>query len=916
VEHERQVIKGVISAEVQNTINQARGKMSTDPQSAIQDLKLQLEKVRQSPELEPDVRDQLCDQIQAALRAASQREVEETERRRQVLENLAAAKERELINENLMLKQQKLKQLLERYNSLMLEGRYRLAEEAAAAQAQQLAPESPVPTSAALNARTIGYYSDAMATRIARHKGYVDTLYQVEKSAVPFPDDPPIVYPDAEVWQQLSARRKERYQSMDLAQRGPAEKKITEALRSPTQLEFIETPLQDVVDFLKDFHGIEIQMDKKALDDVGIASDTPITRNLKGISLRSALRLLLRDLDLTYVIQDEVLLITTPEEAETRLSTKVYPVADLVLPIRPPTMMGGFGGMGGGMGGVGQGIGGGMGGMGGGMGGMGMGGGGMGGMGGGGMGMFNVPPQLLPDKIPAGGFRAFAVKDDLTLTPEGQPASPAKPAAAPATPAPQAKPIELKIANGVSPEAAWDRYLAKHEESPAAILETANQLMKQQKYSQVIALIQAALRHNQPQYWMYEALGLAMQADGRSPEEVERVLMSAVDFAQSPADLMSVGIYLDKSGFKQRALALYQQVSQIAPLQPEPYVFGLRAAKAVDDVAGIQWATLGILRQAWPEKQVDIWRAGVRESAALLERLRKAKRTAEADQFSAALDQAIIRDCAIKVTWTGDADVDLMVEEPSGTVCSFRNPRTPSGGVMLGDGVSQASKANADGTCSEFYVCPQGFNGTYRFQLRRVWGEVTAGKVTVEVGAHCFGKNEVLVRKQLALEKGVAAGQFELKDGRRQAPIEQQQIANAAARQIAVRQQVLGQQLGAAVDPRSMWSLNQSRSGNSNTPGYNPWAQSAVGYQPVIIVLPEGTNFMATAVISADRRYVRVSCVPLFSAISDVSTFNINTGESTQSRGGTGGQGFSGMFGGGFGGGQNGMGGGGGGGGF
>ncbi len=46
-----------------------------------------------------------------------------------------------------------------------------------------------------------------MALRVEREKGVIDTLMQVEKSLVPFPDDPPIVYPDAELWQQLTARR-------------------------------------------------------------------------------------------------------------------------------------------------------------------------------------------------------------------------------------------------------------------------------------------------------------------------------------------------------------------------------------------------------------------------------------------------------------------------------------------------------------------------------------------------------------------------------------------------------------------------------------------------------------------------------------------------------------------------------------
>jgi hypothetical protein len=50
-------------------------------------------------------------------------------------------------------------------------------------------------------------------------------------------------------------------------------------------------------------------------------------------------------------------------------------------------------------------------------------------------------------------------------------------------------------------------------------------------------------------------------------------------------------------------------------------------------------------------------------------------------------------------------------------------------------------------------------------------------------------------------------------------------------------------------------------------------------------------------VISADRRYVRISCVPLFSAIDKVTTFNMATGTSaSEANPGTGGQGYSGLF--------------------
>ncbi len=109
-----------------------------------------------------------------------------------------------------------------------------------------------------------------------------------------------------------------------------AERKIEEALDSPTQLEFIETPLVDVIDYLKDYHQIEIQIDQRAMDEVGVDSGAPVTENIKGVSLRSALNLMLRDLELTYFIGNEVLVITTIEEAECQLSAKVYPVDDLV----------------------------------------------------------------------------------------------------------------------------------------------------------------------------------------------------------------------------------------------------------------------------------------------------------------------------------------------------------------------------------------------------------------------------------------------------------------------------------------------------------------------------------------------------------------------------------------------------------
>ena len=202
--------------------------------------------------------------------------------------------------------------------------------------------------------------------------------------------------------------------------------------------------------------------------------------------------------------------------------------------------------------------------------------------------------------------------------------------------------------------------------------------------------------------------------------------------------------------------------------------------------------------------------------------------------------------------------------------------------------------------------------------MRRVWGKVTGGKVKVEVYAHYRSKNQRCVRKSVSLKDDQALVVFDLKDGRRKESLKQHQVANAAGVQMAVGRQILAQQLAAAADPQAAASLALSRQVQGNNNGFAPFPffrAGAVGYQPVIQTLPEGANMMATAVISADRRYVRISPQPTFSGITEVNVFNFATGEGGAGRGGTGGMGFGGMGGGagglgGFGGGMGGGGGG------
>jgi hypothetical protein len=144
-------------------------------------------------------------------------------------------------------------------------------------------------------------------------------------------------------------------------------------------------------------------------------------------------------------------------------------------------------------------------------------------------------------------------------------------------------------------------------------------------------------------------------------------------------------------------------------------------------------------------------------------------------------------------------------------------------------------------------------------------------------------------RQQVNVGEDDALVVFQLANGRRQAPLADAQLANAVEKQVLVNRAVLAQQMRALVDP-SVGQRSGSGSLSGGVPiGIGPGGQpvvlrrgGAVGYQPVVQSFPAGTFLtVTTAVVSSDRRYVRISASPSFTAIGDVTTFTF-TGAAQQ----------------------------------
>jgi hypothetical protein len=347
--------------------------------------------------------------------------------------------------------------------------------------------------------------------------------------------------------------------------------------------------------------------------------------------------------------------------------------------------------------------------------------------------------------------------------------------------------------------------------------------------------------------------------------------------------LVFLADYMGRLGNHTRALDLLREAALRARGLSEAYAKALALAVYLQDDGAIKWASLGILGQEWPEDESDVTAKARRNAEALLVRLREEDKNEEADQFAKQLKEVLQRDVVVKVSWSGDADVDLMVEDPTGSICSYRQPRTAGGGVLMGN-PNDTLERSAGAGYAEAYCCPEAFAGDYRILLRQVWGKIPAGRVTVDVWNHSGTEQEIHFRQVIPLDENGAIVTFNLDEGRRNESLADEQIANDITNQLAVNRTILAQQIDAVSD--SDVSLSQaaaSRLRQPSTIGNRPvFNRSAVGYAPQITVLPIGVTMQANAVVSADRRYVRITCIPFFSHIKGVVQYNIQTGVTEQ----------------------------------
>src|SRR5690606_1442452 len=188
----------------------------------------------------------------------------------------AEAEAQQRLLDQMMRHQANIENLMDRFDALMAEGEYRLADTDIARQVRALAPTQTTPMAASWLARFASNVRDLEQLRELRHRNFAEALKRNEEGLIPFTEEYPIIYPEPEEWERITNLRK-KYKSMDLMGDRPAEQAIYQSLDERTDLEFFETSLADVVTFISDRHGnMPIVLDTAALQDDGMDSNTPI----------------------------------------------------------------------------------------------------------------------------------------------------------------------------------------------------------------------------------------------------------------------------------------------------------------------------------------------------------------------------------------------------------------------------------------------------------------------------------------------------------------------------------------------------------------------------------------------------------------------------------------------------------------
>jgi tetratricopeptide (TPR) repeat protein len=290
--------------------------------------------------------------------------------------------------------------------------------------------------------------------------------------------------------------------------------------------------------------------------------------------------------------------------------------------------------------------------------------------------------------------------------------------------------VALKNKLSVDPKRMWSEAIDWTVTDPGLIVASAEFLMDMGGYDVAVEILKGGMRKGlTTDAWAHEALAIALQMSQGDPVEAERAALSAIDL--DPTDpnayIKAAKVEADLKNYDQ-AIAFCKRAAEFDPDQPLAYANTLAYAELATDVRtdAVVWAANNLLKRDWNALDINYHKQVNERLPKLIKKFETSGQKTDAIRLT--LAEQTQRDLVIELLWQGSADLDLIVAEPSGSICSATQKRTTGGGVLKGDLIDQL-----DGGRSEVYTAAMAFGGTYKVSVKKVMGRPLGDSATIKV---------------------------------------------------------------------------------------------------------------------------------------------------------------------------------------
>jgi len=358
----RAILEQQVALTVQETLSRGRELLrGGDPKSAKDLILAQRDSIKANPDIGEALRTQLLNKMELLLADVGQRGEAIVRARAEESERVARARAKLMAVETEQARQERNRERIIAFTSLMRQARFEDAyREALVMQQEQVNEGRPASIEAQavyeMGQRATNLREMRELTRI-REDRFLLTMMQVEKSAIPFPDEPPVHFPPSKVWRDLLETRK-RYASNDFEGDMPPRARrrmdfLKSALDNPiAEIDKGELPLPLLLETLAALAsppGADRDPSRRVtilVDAAGIAADAggmfdiertqiKFVSKLSGVALSTVLRLICEQLpgQCTYIVRRDFIEIVPFSVAIGEKVTRVFPVEDLIIGI-------------------------------------------------------------------------------------------------------------------------------------------------------------------------------------------------------------------------------------------------------------------------------------------------------------------------------------------------------------------------------------------------------------------------------------------------------------------------------------------------------------------------------------------------------------------------------------------------------